>query len=301
MAYQDPFTEQHGRYDQHRNETPAFDPYNNSEPHQAYDQGGYGPYAPGEYKDYPGAHQPADPQAAAYAQKEGNRYDSAGFARATTGSRSRDLRKWRYEHHGGSLWTRGSRGKCIMRFCCCTLLIALLLIISVLLALLLWVRPPNVIIGSVGPPSTGSEIQLESNGVQLNLAINITVNNPNYFSVSFSSINANIYYPINNTYIGGGNQTGITFPSHTNKTITFPFSIAYTTTMPSSNQILADLTTKCGLNGGTASDITVDYDLTLNLRVLFFTVSPTVSNSASFMCPLTSSDLSGLVSSLTGG
>lgn len=85
MAYRDPFTEQQGRYDPHYNETPAFDPYNGTEPHQAYDQGGYDSYAPGGYKDYSTTHQPADPQAAAYAQKEGGGYDSAGFARATTG------------------------------------------------------------------------------------------------------------------------------------------------------------------------------------------------------------------------
>lgn len=300
MAYRDPFTEQQGRYDPHYNETPAFDPYNGTEPHQAYDQGGYDSYAPGGYKDYSTTHQPADPQAAAYAQKEGGGYDSAGFARATTGSRSRDLRRWRYDHHGGSLWTKGTRGKCILRFCCCTIMIVLLLFISILLALLMWTRPPDVIVGTVGPPSTGSEIQLENNGVQINLAINITVNNPNYFSVSFPSIKANIYYPINNTYIGGGNQSSVTFPANTNKTITFPFSISYTSTMPSSNAILSDLETKCGINGGTASDITVDYDITLNVRVLFFTVSPTISNTASFVCPLSASDLSGVASSILG-
>jgi len=83
MAYRDPFVEQHGRYDPHYNETPAFDPYNGSDPHQAYDQGGYDPYyAPGGYEDNPTTHQPADPQAAAYAPKEGD--DSPGFAQTTT-------------------------------------------------------------------------------------------------------------------------------------------------------------------------------------------------------------------------
>lgn len=68
-----------------------------------------------------------------------------------------------------------------------------------------------------------------------------------------------IYYPIGNTLVGGGNQSSVTFPSHSNTTFTFPFSIAYTTTMPSSTEILADLISKCGLEGGTRSDITVDY------------------------------------------
>ncbi|KAG6335587.1 hypothetical protein ID866_3503 [Astraeus odoratus] len=315
MAYRDPFTEQHG-HDQRHNEAPPFDPYSNSQPHEAYDQSGYDPYAPSAYRDYPATQQPVNAGATEYAKKEGNEYNSGGFALANTGrsvylspylpyrsfylhSRSQNFRRWRYEHHGGSLWTKGSRGRCIGRFCCCTLMSALFLIISILLALFLWIRPPNVIVGSVWAPSTG-EIQVGTNSVQLNLAINITANNPNYFSVSFPSIKANIYYPINNTYIGGGNQSDVTFPSHTNKTITFPFSIEYTTTMPSSSQIFADLATKCGLNGGTKSDITVDYDITLDLRVLFFTISPTISNSASFLCPLSSDDLSGILSSLLG-
>lgn len=295
MAYRDPFAEQYGHYDQQYSEGPSFDPYNSSQPHQAYDQGGYDPYTSNGYRDNdnPTTHEPVTAGMSTLPPKEGNGFYS------TTASQPRDLRRWRHEHNR-SLWTKGSRGRCIGRFCCCTIMITLFFIISIILALVLWARPPNVIIGTVGPSSTASEVQLESDGVQLNLAINITVNNPNYFSVSFSSVKANIYYPINNTYVGGGNQSDVTFPSHTNKTITFPFTVAYTTTMPSSAQILADLATKCGLTGGTKSDITLDYDITLGLRVLFFTVSPTVSNSASFLCPLSSSDLSGF-SSVLGG
>ncbi|KIK30928.1 hypothetical protein PISMIDRAFT_669858 [Pisolithus microcarpus 441] len=299
MAYRDPFAERYGHYDQQYSEGPAFDPYHSSQPHPAYDQGGYDPYTSSGYRDNPTTHDPATAGMATLPPKEGNGLYSTGYPQPTTASRPRDLRRWRYEHHR-SLWTKGSRWHCIGRFCCCTIMITLFFIVSIILALLLWARPPNVIVGNVEPSSTASEVQLESNGVQINLAINITVNNPNYFSVSFSSVKADMYYPINNTYIGGGNLSDVTFPSHTNKTITFPFSVVYSTTMPSSAEILANLATQCGLTGGTKSDITIDYDITLGLRVLFFTVSPTVSSSASFLCPLSSSDLSGL-SSILGG
>jgi LEA14-like dessication related protein len=171
-------------------------------------------------------------------------------------------------------------------------MIVLFLIISIVLALALWTRPPNVLVGDVETTTTGTQIQLLTNGVQFNLEIPFSVSNPNYFSVSFSSIKADIYYPIGNTLIGGGQENDVTFPSHSNQNFTFPFSIQYTTTMASSSQILADLLTKCDAN----SDITVDYDLTLGLRILFFTVSPTISNSASFLCPLTASELSDLAS-----
>ncbi|KAF8559797.1 hypothetical protein OG21DRAFT_1594593 [Imleria badia] len=295
MAYRDPYAEQYGRYDQQYTDAPGFNPYSNTEPHQAYDQGGYDFYGAGGQREDANYGQSTNPGGSTFApghQKSDStsHYDQGAFARATTGNRRRDLSHWRYEHHG-ALWTKGSRGACIGRFCCCTLMIIVFLIVSILLPLALWTRPPNIIVGDVQPTSNGSEIQLMSNGVQINLEIPIYVSNPNYFSVSFSSIKANIYYPIGNTLIGSGQENDITFNSHSSTNFTFPFSIEYTTTMSSSAQIIADLETKCGIGGGTVSDITVNYDITLGLRVLFFTVSPTISNSASFKCPLTASDI----------
>jgi LEA14-like dessication related protein len=300
MAY-NPYAEQHGRYDQQYSDAPGFNSYNNAQPHQAYDQGGYDSYGTG------GANygQPTNPEESAFApghykSESTTHYDQGAFARATTGNRPRDLSRWRHEHHGG-LWTKGSRGSCIGRFCCCTLMIIVFFIVGILLPLALWTRPPNIIVGNVQATSNGSEIQTLSNGVQINLELPIYVSNPNYFSVSFSSIKADIYYPINNTLIGTGQENDITFYSHSNTNFTFPFSIEYTTTMSSSAQIIADLETKCGIGGGPVSDITVNYDITLALRVLFFTVSPTISNSASFQCPLTASDIPSLTSILLGG
>ncbi|KAH7912234.1 hypothetical protein BJ138DRAFT_1061540 [Hygrophoropsis aurantiaca] len=300
MAYRDPYAEQYGRYDQQYGEAPAFNPYSNTQPHQSYDQGGYDAY--GGYRDEPSAttqgvvsaHSPEN-------AKEMNAFDRAEFARGHTGSRSRDLRHWRYDHQG-ALWTRGSRGRCVGRFCCCSIMIVVFFVVSILLALALWIRPPNVIVGSVQPTTTGNQIELQSNGVTINLGVNISVSNPNYFSVSFSKINANIYYPIDNTQvlIGNGNETDITFAAHSNKTFTFPFAIDYTTTMQDSSAIFAELEQKCGASGA-ASDITVNYEITLGLRILFFVVSPTVSNSLSFACPLSADDISKLIPLISGG
>jgi len=38
-------------------------------------------------------------------------------------------------------------------------------------------------------------------------------------------------------------------------------------------------------------DITIDYDLTLDLKIVSFTVSPTISSSASFQCPVDADDI----------
>lgn len=95
-----------------------------------------------------------------------------------------------------------------------------------------------------------------------------------------------IYYPINNTLIGTGQENDITFRSHSNTNFTFPFSIEYTTTMSSSAQIIADLETKCGIGGGPVSDITVNYDITasrvLDARGIWQDLI--TSSSASWLC-----------------
>ena len=70
--------------------------------------------------------------------------------------------------------------------------------------------------------------------------------------------------------------------------------------------ILKDLASKCGL-GGSTSDITVDYTIKVRLRFdslqlahsldgqigvrfLFINVSPSISNSYSFACPIDTSN-----------
>jgi hypothetical protein len=74
------------------------------------------------------------------------------------------------------------------------------------------------------------------------------------------------YYPINNTLVGTGNETDITFNSNSQTNFTFPFSLEFSTNMSSSTQILTDLATKCGVGGGAVQDITVDLDITVRAR-----------------------------------
>jgi hypothetical protein len=45
------------------------------------------------------------------------------------------------------------------------------------------------------------------------------------------------------------------------------------------------------VDGGPSQDITIDYDLYLNLKVLGITVHPTISNSATFPCPISATEL----------
>jgi LEA14-like dessication related protein len=308
-VYRDPYAEQYGQYahqPQDGDSAPEFNPYigKAQQPHETYEQGGLDHYEQdnytGNYRDEPNrglpATMPSTDDLTASAPKERSAFDRDTFVPPRQEKTSKALRQYRYDSQG-ALWTKGSRGSCIARFCCCTILITLFLIISIVLALALWIRPPNVIIGNASPPTTGSTIQPTEDGLNINLAINISVSNPNYFSVSLSKITADITYPINKTDIGGGSAKDLTFQSHSNQTFTFPFVISYKKSLDPNNDILVDLATKCGVIGSNKSNISVNYKITLGIRFLFVTVSPSVSNSFSFECPMSKSDLEGLLNS----
>jgi len=90
MAYRDPYAEQYGRYDQQYTDAPAFNPYNNPQPHQAYDQGAYDSYGAGGYRDEANYGKSTNPGGPAftpshYKSESIPQYDQGTFARATTG------------------------------------------------------------------------------------------------------------------------------------------------------------------------------------------------------------------------
>ncbi|KAJ8486963.1 hypothetical protein ONZ45_g14492 [Pleurotus djamor] len=199
---------------------------------------------------------------------------------------ARALRKYRREYQG-NLWTKGGGGRCCLRFLCCSIMVAAFLFLSIVLSLALWIRPPNIAVGDVALASTGSPIELSSDASSLtvNLRLNISVNNPNYFDVNFREIKADLTYPLNNTDIGGGSQKDIVFKSNSQTNWTFPFAIVYNRANDPNNQVLVDLASRCGI-GGARRQITVDYKITLGLRILVIPISPVVSNSISLDCPI---------------
>ncbi|KAF9013996.1 hypothetical protein BDQ17DRAFT_1396083 [Cyathus striatus] len=341
MAYRDPYTTTGAgsRYDPHQQAypsytTPEYNPYEYNQ-----NAGGVGynnaPYSdePRHYNDYDSEYDNTqattnypprrEPSQKTYLTKEkpvgvDEGFDPAGFAfprEKFVNLQSRTvsaLKAYRYDHRG-NLWTRGGRGRCIGRFCCCTLMTAILLIVCIVLTLALWVRPPGIEIGNIQPTSqNGSPFTVESDGLTINLGVNISIDNPNYFAVSFKQIKAEIFYPTsdgNDTAIGGGNLTDVVFHSHSEQNITFPFSIDYKTSLDPQSLILVDIGTKCGVIGSSKSDITVNYKITLGLKILFVTISPTVQNTVSFACPIDDSEIQALkallgsaggLSSLTG-
>lgn len=98
-------------------------------------------------------------------------------------------------------------------------------------------------------------------------------------------------------------MNNIVFRSNQETNVTFPFALDYQASNDPNYQVLTSLAEKCGVNGGAQSPITVNYKITvrldfhmistrftnfiikLGLEILFFVVSPVVSNSVSFACP----------------
>ena len=136
-----------------------------------------------------------------------------------------------------------------------------------------------------------SPVSLTSSGLSVSFSVGISVANPNFFNVDFTKITAKARYPGVDSDLGGGTLNNVNFKGHTESTFDFPFSFNYTTAADPNQVILRDLLAKCGGNGGAAQDITIDYDLDLQLKILGVSIDPKLSSSASFTCPISADDL----------
>src|SRR5260370_20168752 len=81
-------------------------------------------------------------------------------------------------------------------------------------------------------------------------------------------IQVDVFYPIDNTPIGGGTASNVFFKSNTETNFTFPFAVTYNPLSDASGQVLADIATKCGV-GGQRSDLSVNYQLTVSSDAAF--------------------------------
>lgn len=205
-----------------------------------------------------------------------------------------DLRMWRQDHRG-NLWTKGSRPGCIGRFFCCSLMTVVLLVVSILLTLAIFLRPPDVTFDGLAPidPNT---IQSSSDSLNVTLGLQISVQNPNFFSLELKAIKASLVYPINNTQIGGGEEDNIDFKSNTQTSFTFPFVLGYSEAADPDGNVLKDIAEKCGfVPGSIKSNLEVDYTITIKISILGITVSPPFSGSVSLACPFSLQDMKPLI------
>ncbi|KAI0093666.1 hypothetical protein BDY19DRAFT_989219 [Irpex rosettiformis] len=269
----------------------------NPPPHQTYDPAGFNTSEPGlaAYKDEPGyvaGSKERDTTVGVGAA------DDFGSATRTVGPKSsKSLKRWRHEHQG-DLWMQGGGLRCCGRFFCCTIMLFVFFFIGIVLSLLLWVRPPNVAVGNIQLANASNSINLQNNGIAVTLDVPIVVDNPNYFSVNFNNIHADVFYPINNTKVGSGDLWNLKLDSNKQTNFSVPFTLNYTTSIDPNLSILSDLAGRCGLGGGSQSQIKVDYSIKLDFKVLFIPIKPTIKNSASFSCPFDQQDLENLLKSV---
>ncbi|OBZ75448.1 hypothetical protein A0H81_04355 [Grifola frondosa] len=287
MAYR-PNQYSEPQYPQQYQDAP-FNPYETQQPHPTYDQGGYGYGDTNDAGRYGGFTD--DPSGRA---KERDRSvfenDDTVPSRPVGPRTSSNMRRWRYDHQG-NLWTKGGRGRCFGRFFCCTIMIFVFIVLSILLSLALWLRPPNVVIAKPSLDATSANaFQFSSTGLNISIPINISVNNPDYFSVVLKKVDAQLFYPLNNTDIGGGSLSDVNFASHTETNFTLPLVVEYKLSDDPNGDILLDLAKRCGVIPGTsASSVTIDYKITLGIKVLVIPVNPVINDSISFSCDLSSS------------
>ncbi|KAH8555303.1 hypothetical protein BGW37DRAFT_132418 [Umbelopsis sp. PMI_123] len=137
--------------------------------------------------------------------------------------------------------------------------------------------------------STSGLPEFTVNGTRwtINVGLQIGIDNPNIESATLSDMNATAFYPTNpNVAVGGGFLASQFVSSNAITNFTFPFSIDYDPTTDLNSAMLEDIATKCGLLGGTKQPLTINYKINLAVKVLFITVHPSVSSSASFDCPI---------------
>ncbi|KAI0721124.1 hypothetical protein C8T65DRAFT_632280 [Cerioporus squamosus] len=275
MSYHDPYAS--GQYAQHQYQDAPFNPYEvqQQQANRGYDQGGYG--GGYEYADQ-------DPSGRTK-ERTGSTFEDDDTVPPPLGEKTPgNIRRWRKDYQG-NLWTKGSRASCFGRFFCCTIMIFVFFLISIVLSLALWLRPPNIIIGQPTPDL--STFNVNGTSFSIALPVDISVNNPNYFTVILSSLDASVVYPINNTQVGSGHMTNIKFQDHTQTNFTFPVTIEYDAADDPNGAVITDLATKCGVNPSVAaSDVSVTVKIKVGLKIMLIPISTTINQSVNFGCNL---------------
>ncbi|EIW60382.1 uncharacterized protein TRAVEDRAFT_45632 [Trametes versicolor FP-101664 SS1] len=279
-TYNDPYA--HGQYPQQYQDAP-FNPYEVQQQQHAqrpYDQGGYS--------------DPSDEYAASARAKESASGLRNGYGHGEDAvpvpmgeKTSSNMRQWRYEHQG-KMWTKGSRARCFGRFFCCTIMIFLFLLISIVLSLALWLRPPNIIVGQPTPDLSTFAIDVNTESLSLGMPVNVSINNPNYFPVDITYLDAVVLYPINNTQIGSGHKGKVELKQFEQTNFTFPVTVAYNATSDPNGAVILDLAKHCGLVGSTATDVSLTVNVKVALKIFDIPISHTITNQVSFACPLSS-------------
>ncbi|KAF9152307.1 hypothetical protein BG015_005484 [Linnemannia schmuckeri] len=191
------------------------------------------------------------------------------------------------------------------RFTCCFCLILLLGIIALVIVIFTVFKLPQVSFKGLQGEPTFSYNQGGST-FAVNLTANIEVQNPNPIGFNFESITATAFYPTYGPSIGGGSLHDVAFPSKSTVNLQFPIGASYDRLQDPGLTVIKDIVTRCGLAGGASTNIAINYDLKLTIRIIGIAISPTIKNQhVSIDCPRDIgrilNDIPGGVGGVTGG
>lgn len=179
-----------------------------------------------------------------------------------------------------------------MRWCTCILFIIILILAIVIGVLAALFKVPTVTFSGL---EQSPAITHANNVLNMTFTLGITVDNPNFESITFEKIVADAYYPSPyNVEVGGGEVDNVHIISNGITNITFPFSVAINSSDTSEQGVLMDLVTKCGLDGSSKENINFNYYVYPTVRILGIPITPTISKSMSIACPLEGDDLTSI-------
>ncbi|KAI1311574.1 hypothetical protein EDD11_003426 [Mortierella claussenii] len=189
------------------------------------------------------------------------------------------------------------RSTCGRVTCCCCLFLLLIIIALVIVVFVVFKLPTVNYLGMQSDPQFA--FNQGNTTLQVQLVANIEVKNPNPIGFKFESIVATAYYPNYAPSIGGGNLTNVDFPSKSTKTIAFPILAAYSRSQDTGYTVVKDILTRCGELGAAKTQLTINYDLKLTIRIIGIAISPTIKNqNVHFDCP---ADIGSIGSNIPGG
>lgn len=102
--------------------------------------------------------------------------------------------------------------------------------------------------------------------------------------------------------IGNGNINDVKIDANQNTTFAFPAQLKYTQADDPNKQIVNDIASKCGLSGGTRSNLNFKLNLDITPSILGLSIPISVNGlSFSFMCPDVLGSISEGIGALLGG
>ncbi|KAI7891605.1 uncharacterized protein EV154DRAFT_507295 [Mucor mucedo] len=171
-----------------------------------------------------------------------------------------------------------------LRWCSCIFLIIILIIVIIVGVLAALFKVPKIDFTGLKQDPAVSNV---NNVLTMTFDVGITVDNPNFESITFEIIKADAYYPAPyNVYVGGGNVTNLHINSNGITDIVFPFAVRIDSQDPQQQGVIMDLVTRCGLDGSTPENIKFDYYVYPTVRIAGIAITPKISQSLSIPCPL---------------